>query len=604
MTKPDTYKAVILCENNKMTIHPIEEGATVPDFVTQWLKDYWDNAPRPSADQDACVFRIVYHEYLPNSFGDWAQEFLESGEDGAEQLPMLHILSGVDLNPDMYTPVEFPRSARILDSSVWNYCVWNDDGEEGFNSANVRLSRAVKEIYRNWQLKLYQLGSTAEYADLNARLAKNAYFKGGHHSEVISPFLFHSEYLTRKALKERLEKDTFCLGHKWRFLLVDDHAGEPLSKRGTDQPLPGGKNKLEIIVDRLQSLADEDHSVKVAWRAPGGCWNNENDYDIAIDSVCTVPDLVERLFGPDRKRYDIILLDYLLKASNSRNSAASYCYDFFYVLKSLRDIIEEKNLSEDTLNSIVARCEARDIDRKKGLAIEDGLLWIYGKVAYSVSDLNALQRWIKEGIGPKRRLYFMYISSFVHAIQERLEEQRISRAEKYWYIGRGACPVNTPEVFLFNLHLIMEKRYRKIIEKDEGGEFSSVPGFLLRIFDKDFSAARANVKTDCRSLFPELLRLKSVFEDLPLDLFPDAQEKGIEAPGSVLLGSIFKDWKVYSSDFWEHLQHLCYLISFGTVRQWPEWWEEYLFIRPVLEKTEQGKGIAGKIQEYIIGFVH
>ena len=43
----------------------------------------------------------------------------------------------------------------------------------------------------------------------------------------------------------------------------------------------------------------------------------------------------------------------------------------------------------------------------------------------------------------------------------------------------------------------------------------------------------------------------------------------------------------------EHLTQLVYLTAFGTVRQWPEMWEEYQFIKSVLGKIES-------IEKYIV----
>ena len=37
----------------------------------------------------------------------------------------------------------------------------------------------------------------------------------------------------------------------------------------------------------------------------------------------------------------------------------------------------------------------------------------------------------------------------------------------------------------------------------------------------------------------------------------------------------------------EHLTQLVYLTAFGTVRQWPEMWEEYQYIKSVLGKIEE-----------------
>ena len=36
----------------------------------------------------------------------------------------------------------------------------------------------------------------------------------------------------------------------------------------------------------------------------------------------------------------------------------------------------------------------------------------------------------------------------------------------------------------------------------------------------------------------------------------------------------------------EHLTQLVYLTAFGTVRQWPEMWEEYQYIKSVLGKID------------------
>ena len=56
----------------------------------------------------------------------------------------------------------------------------------------------------------------------------------------------------------------------------------------------------------------------------------------------------------------------------------------------------------------------------------------------------------------------------------------------------------------------------------------------------------------------------------------------------------------------EHLQHLVYLTAYGTIRQWTELWEEYVFIHKTLIQYDEmtggtiGKKINKAIRDYII----
>ena len=54
----------------------------------------------------------------------------------------------------------------------------------------------------------------------------------------------------------------------------------------------------------------------------------------------------------------------------------------------------------------------------------------------------------------------------------------------------------------------------------------------------------------------------------------------------------------------EHLTHLVHLTAFGTARQWPEMWEEYLFFKnqfdSVCEDTDARKELYSAMEKYII----
>lgn len=59
--------------------------------------------------------------------------------------------------------------------------------------------------------------------------------------------------------------------------------------------------------------------------------------------------------------------------------------------------------------------------------------------------------------------------------------------------------------------------------------------------------------------------------------------------------------------FLEHLTNLMHLTAFGTVRQWPEMWEEYIYfktqLRDIYEPQENDvtfKDLCDSIEQYIV----
>ena len=58
----------------------------------------------------------------------------------------------------------------------------------------------------------------------------------------------------------------------------------------------------------------------------------------------------------------------------------------------------------------------------------------------------------------------------------------------------------------------------------------------------------------------------------------------------------------------EHLTQLVHLTAFGTVRQWPEMWEEYIYFKAQFEKqldvdedSVDCKYLFSNIESYILG---
>ena len=156
----------------------------------------------------------------------------------------------------------------------------------------------------------------------------------------------------------------------------------------------------------------------------------------------------------------------------------------------------------------------------------------------------------------------------------------------------------------------MEKRYNEMsLGKESGMSGHTLVDFLNNIFDDDFK----KVKYRASKYFNPLLNLRNKYDIMKHDVYDeDSNLDWLHKRGTLLVYSLFPDIKCYSNAFWEHMQQLIYLVAFGTVRQWPEMWEEYVFVRDRLKEAEQKvqtvnncpfrkvRLLSDKIEDYII----
>lgn len=487
-------------------------------------------------------------------------------------IPVIHVLLGSNLTS--VTNSQWPRYRLIMDSSIWNTCIWiNEDGAFSDTFASV-----FKKIYENWRMGLYCIGSATEYVEFNSRLVQQSHIiEDGNHGNYISPFLFHSETVAKINLAHaESNPDTLVFSDKgirrrWRFLLVDDQANSYVSSCKKEHcSLNEPKlTKLDILVQRLSSLRKED-GTPIVINTEG---QNINDSDIDIECVTSVSELVNKLWRPDSKRYDLLLMDYLLgerksPKKNPRKMEREYSYEFLCLLKFLRNNVLKNNSSIDTFRLALGKDEIV----KNYIVENDGRFFLCG--IELPENLDDMRKSILKGIGPHGRLYIMYTSSYVNAVQERLNALAISRAEKYWFIGKGACPVNTPNLFLLNLYKLMQSRVRTFWPL-EG--YPSLDSFWGALFPG------SNLRFECKLHFHDVLKLKESFDKVKDD-----------DSSSLLAKSLF-DTTRYNPEFWERMQHLCYLICYGTAQQWPEMWLEYNAVRSKLEESA-----ANNLKKYII----
>lgn len=486
---------------------------------------------------------------------------------GCEFSPIIHILQDENNNEraiffeQTYLKKHpyIPRFRAIVDSSIWNYFLTEDSD---FDSI-------INKIYENYQKCYYNLQVAEEYADLNARLTANAELyvnplgkeaKG--HAKDVSAFLFHSERKLRKKLEEPEVQESInsIKKYKWRFLLVDDHANVKMSSADEKLPIP---TKLDIIKEKFEKLfvtAEEKDSkdAKFIIATENDNKDIKEKADIYIEYATSINDAKDKIRAKDKlkeKKYEIILLDYLLGKMDGRRE---YSYELLKDIHEIECEIQKKPTKEKEIKF------ERKFDYKKG---------------------------------PDNRFYFMFISAFTTAVSERLLLEGWHRSEPYWYIGEGACPVNTPYLFQYRLLHIMQKRMKDMglakwnVKEQEAKDDSAknkqdqpsnktdiYTELINEIYTDDGVRKKANEKF--QDILDLLYHYKNLLRDtdMPSDNVFDSAE-------SVLATDFVMNHMDYEGVL-EHLTQLVYLTAFGTVRQWPEMWEEYQYIKSYLGRIE------------------
>ncbi len=409
-------------------------------------------------------------------------------------------------------------------SSIWNY-YYHDE------SSDI-LNWIIKEISLN--IRRYQLEIGKEYRAFSYRKRKQSFLETGHGKDVV-PFLFHSEFDIRKKLLERLQSNAIGFGYKWKILLVDDKAEKGLEGDNTI-----GKKK--IIEEDLNRLISSDKA---------GDSNN-----IVIEYAITKDDALQRI--QSGCRYDLILLDYVLKEEESINYGT--------------DILE-----------------AIDSDRQKYMP------------------------------SPAEEYNFMFISAYPTAVQDELLAKGYYSKTSQWFLRRGACPTNTPWLFLYELYRMMEHRVEQLQKhltmiKQDPDELKSPTAisFITWLYSCD-----GEVRDRCKNSFNAFLTLRSTYDRIKYDIYDgkehlDENQVHIKeyvnelVNESHLIRSMFPDITLYSNTFWEHIQHLVYLTAYGTNRQWSEMWEELMCISQTLEMAETETKVSlhtvvNLIRNYILG---
>ena len=548
---------------------------------------------------------------------------------------------------------EVKRYKKIVDSSIWNYYVPVFATDSLGNCATEihyeRFYHVLQEVSRNTAKGLYNLSVADEYADLNARLLEQSYLKGSH--KAISPFIFHSENelqtLIREEFEERvgLENESIVSqikNHKWRILLVDDKAEDGMSITDTKK-VPSANNrydsyglplnsKLSIIISLLDKLfVDSNHTISY-----GESVSNSKNVLFSIEYAKNVSKAQDKIRN---KKYDLILLDYLLEQDEYGYELLEEIYKEVELIKMLNSILGVllkesfspyvceiiSKLIVHSDRSIKLLCKepysiiVKSIFTESQFKALSDLYSLYILPQINGSSINRTQNeweilcekilsdkllgdFIKKGeiikaierlieklsndrykIGPRKRLFFMFISAYSYAVHDRLLAEGLNPSEKYWFISTGACPTNTPQLFLYNLLKLMDKRL------EDSGVSKLSSDALYRLVNKIYlpkenDPKRESVRKRANAFYQDVLSLqyhyRSILKDVEIP-FKDGASV-FDTKGSVLM-THFIQKKINLGGLLEHLTQLVHLTAFGTIRQWAEMWEEYIYFKAQFE---------------------
>ena len=292
--------------------------------------------------------------------------------------------------------------------------------------------------------------------------------------------------------------------------------------------------KLTVIKGVL-----EQYLGKIASRP----WDDKKDLNtntsILIEFAQNRKDAIEAL---KTKKYDIILLDYLLdKGVKGHNYGYQVLDDIYNVCVSKTNI--GKNRTKD------------------------------------IQDIK---------IGSNGRFFFMFTSAYSSAVSERLLAEGLNLSEEFWHISLGACPTNTPQLFFYNFIKLMEKRHH-----DSGVDKLSAKGIydvVSNIFSKTKgNSIRSSVREKANKYYQKILDLHYLYRKMLQDVqIPPIGNSIFSTEGSVLITNFIIN-NVNLGGFLEHLTQLVHITAFGTVRQWPEMWEEYIYFKTQFDLSQYEK---------------
>ncbi|MFR9546916.1 MAG: hypothetical protein SNJ29_15275 [Rikenellaceae bacterium] len=216
--------------------------------------------------------------------------------------------------------------------------------------------------------------------------------------------------------------------------------------------------------------------------------------------------------------------------------------------------------------------------------------------------------------GPLKKFWFFFASTYSTAMRETMRTENMHYSEKYWNISRGACPLATPYLFLHNfffqlkrmIQAFMLRNYSRLSSPpEELNQVTTLIDFLYYIFGEN---VQKTVRKHAVDNFNAFLNLKSMYHTICKDYYgvsihdmPKAEDD--ITSGSIFIQSLFPDIKYYSNQFWEHMQHLMYLTTYGNTGQWNAMWDDYMCVKYALNQANKDIQTEPKVTQLIERYI-
>jgi hypothetical protein len=321
---------------------------------------------------------------------------------------------------------------------------------------NLRKDNCFRDEKNN-NISIFQTSNAKENIDYQFRLQHNNYLPDiGAHGKNITPFLFSNEYqslvsienINKKSESNKIEPqfdkpELFTFNNsQFNILLVDD-------KMGKGQLIENLLNLDYFNGNQISQNTVWNEGKVVCRFFKKGCTNGivkaEDDEayllrieDFAKDSnfkdhtkifhVTSIRDAILLLstnkIGTTAIRFDLIMLDYLLDYKDCSKTEREYSSHLFAWFTN------KKNDSSDSF----------------------GL----GK------DKNLIQS-IKNNRGPMQKLWIFPITAFNQTFIDDLRNQGVRLIDYYWYLSRGADPINTPFLFINTLNNFLQLQLKQAV---------------------------------------------------------------------------------------------------------------------------------------------
>ncbi len=417
---------------------------------------------------------------------------------------------------NLYRKLNIPLYYRFLDDSIWNHYLYLLDPE--FEQHLKRSIERIKDFNKLRLYEMSVTKEYIEYNTRILKENNLVDLKG--HGTYVLPYLFHSESLSLKQTKIAKDLEFFypkyncnetplIKGIALRILLIDDKLGKTdLCKATLIKKLfscdwigvyeercslrknicwrtPETKNEISketnevelLMLDRKQTL--EQNNINIIITESDSSVTNEvkllqydrkqaheqktiykiipegnsssfeaiefdifelteriNKLDSKKNQIIAVKtlDVARELLSHDKLRFDLIMMDYLLDEINDENfNRREYATEFWGDGKEKYFEISESELKEKVKSEQYTE------------TIKDNYLTI--KSTYDK---------IKANRGPLQRLWIFPITAFNQTFIDDLRNKGVRLIDYYWYLSRGADPINTPYLFINTLNNFLQ----------------------------------------------------------------------------------------------------------------------------------------------------